>query len=291
MKNKVIIVAAGIALAALVVVFMTRKDNSSVSGATKEPVVQKEGSPGRIVKKPKRISDRKAKAVGIRRKAAGTNKVAKVKRKIRVIADPYTPEERKLADNLQDASDENKLDVVRKAVEAIKKQKNPDLKIEAIDALAFFGKDALTDMMEFLRDTDKGVVDSAADNLSRALDEMDEKDNAFKAEFISNLLSIKDLCGADVTDVFMGQIECIGGDDEKLAAKTIVQLIQNAEASKAVKARAKEAYEFVTGEEYTTLEAAEKWFADKLAEEQLEDDSDDDSASDKDDDAQADAGV
>ena len=220
-----------------------------------------------------------------RERAAGTNAAARPRRRtVRVkIEDSYTRAERALADRLQDASDENSLDAVREAVADIMKQGNPDLKVEAIDALGFYGKDSLTDMMAFLRDKNQTVVDAAVDRIAQALDELQDNENTFKAEFITTLLSTKGLCGKDAVDRFVGILEAFGSGDEKLAVQTIVFVLEGDDVAEDVKARVKEAYKFVTTEDYTTFEEAEKWFSDKAAEEQMDAEAEADDADEDDD--------
>ena len=207
-----------------------------------------------------------------RRKARGTNAVSRLKQRVRrvrlsvPIEDPYTPEERRLADDLQSATDENDLDAVRKEVEKIKKLGSADLKSEAMDALAFFGRSALSDLMQFVKDKDQEVIDVAADKIAFVLDEMEEEDNKFKTEVLSTLLSFDGLCSEDAIETFVGQLESIGSGDELLAVQTLVDLIDSGTVGENVKKRAKEAYEFVTGEEYTDFKKAERWFAEKADE-------------------------
>lgn len=189
------------------------------------------------------------------------------KKRIRIkVEDTYTPEERRLADDLQSATDENDLDAVRKEVEKIKKQGNADLKSEAMDALAFFGRSALSDLMQFVKDKDQEVIDVAADKIAFVLDEMEEEDNKFKTEVLSTLLSFDGLCSEDAIETFVGQLESIGSGDELLAVQTLVDLIDSGTVGENVKKRAKEAYEFVTGEEYADFKKAERWFAEKADE-------------------------
>ena len=193
-----------------------------------------------------------------------------VVRHVRQVEDPYTPEERKLADTLQDASDENSLGSVRKAVVAIMRQENPELKIDAINALGFYGKDSLKDLMAFLKDSSREVIDAATDRIALSLEELGEDESDFKVEFISTLLSIDGLCGKDAVERFVGQMEALGAGNAKVVVPALVSLIDGKDAGDFVKAKAKEAYKFVTGEKYTTFEAAEKWYNDRVAEEQSE---------------------
>ncbi len=182
------------------------------------------------------------------------------------IEDPYTPEERKLADGLQDALDGNNLEDVRREIEKIKRQDNAELKCEAMEALAFFGMSAIPDLVEFAKDSNQEVVDAAADKISFTLEELESEDCKLKAGTISTLLSMGGLWGEDAIETFVGQLEALGSDDELLAVQTLVDLIDGNGADERVKARAKEAYEFVTGEEYEGFEKAEAWFAEKARE-------------------------
>ena len=72
----------------------------------------------------------------------------------------------------------------------------------------------------------------------------------------------------------------------------MVNLLEDGKVGKRVKTRLKEAYKFVTGEKYTTFEAADKWYRQKMAEEQEEaagaDESDDDDKKSDDDDKKSD---
>ena len=195
------------------------------------------------------------------KKADGKKKRVRIK-----VEDTYTPEERRLADDLQSATDENDLDAVRREVEKIKKLGSADLKSEAMDALAFFGRSALSDLMQFVKDKDQEVIDVAADKIAFVLDEMEEEDNKFKTEVLSTLLSFDGLCSEDAIETFVGQLESIGSGDELLAVQTLVDLIDSGTVGENVKKRAKEAYEFVTGEEYADFKKAERWFAEKADE-------------------------
>ena len=271
MKVKTIVVAlAAVAAAAgALVLFKTPSpadDGRAVEQGERRARKPREGAaPGDSAARPARIvSPRRM------RLRDATNGVSRVRRKKLRVEDTYTPQERRLADGLQDASDDNDLEKVRKAVKEIMSQKNPELKVEAISTLGFFGKESLNDLMVFLKDPSQEVVDQAADAISRSLDELEDDEKEFKAEFISSLLSVDGLCSKDNADIFVGQLESIGSSDEKLAVQTIVQLIEDKSVGKGVKARLKEAYEFVTSEEYTTFEAAEKWFEQKVEEEQAD---------------------
>ena len=180
--------------------------------------------------------------------------------------DAYTQEEQKLADNLQAASDDNDLGEIRKAVAKIVTQKNPELKQDAITKLGFFGRDALSDLMAFIKDSDDDVVSAATDAISRALEELDEDEKAFKAEFIATLLSVEGLCSKDAVEGLVGQLESLGSDDDMLAVQTILNLLSDTKVGDVVKTRLREAYGFITSEGYTTAEAAEEWLSQKAQE-------------------------
>lgn len=266
LKIKAIVVCLAVVAIAVAAClsFSWRKEASPADSQSKE------GKPAAKIAEPKRGKAVVGKRAAKPSKKADKTTAKKAKRKRIRVADTYTPEERRLADDLQEASNANDLGEVRKAVAEIMSQKNAELKNEAISALGFFGKDALSDLMKFLKDPSLEVVDSATETISSALSELEDEENGFKAEFISTLLSIEGLCGKDAIDTFAGQLESLGSSDEKLAVQTMVQLIEDGKVDKKVKARLKEAYEFVTSEEYTTFEAAEKWWNQKTEEEAAE---------------------
>lgn len=268
MKRKTPVLLAVAAIGVLVGAVLVVKNFREADSRTEPREAEK--TRGNGIVKVAAMPERKGRAAAGRKKR-GTNVVARIKRARTVrLEDPYSPAERQLADLLQSALDGNRLADVREAVTKLREQKNPDLKIEAIDALGFFGKEALSDLLPFLRDAGQDVVDSAVSRISSVLDELEENEKEFKAEFITTMLSMKELCNAEATDQFIGQLESIGSDDEKLAVQMITQLIEGEQIDGIIKARAKEAYEFVTGDAYTTFEAAEKWYAEKVAEEDAE---------------------
>ena len=278
MKKSAIVVVLAVLVAALAIWVML--------GLFSDRPVEEEPAPApapaarRIATiKPAAVEKRRAKDAGVgrkgdrKKKAQRRDKGADRKgKRIRIgkVEDTYTPEERKLADRLQDASDEKGLDGVRKAVAAIMGQKNPELKVEAINALGFYGKDSLKDLMEFLKDPSQEVVDAATDRIALSLEELGSDDNAFRAEYIYTLLSVDGLCGKDAVGRFVGQLEAMGSSDGKAAVQTLVSLINGEGVGDVVKTKAKEAYQFVTGEEYTTFDAAEKWYNSKVADEEAE---------------------
>lgn len=268
MRIKTVLAVITVALASLAGIILTVWLFSEADDVQSESIAEK---PRKIRVAGVGESTAKKARANIAGRKRGTNAVTRVKRARRIrFEDSYSPAERQMSDRLQAALDNNELKDVREVAKTLRAQKNPDLKIEAIDALGFFGKDALSDLIPFLKDASNEVVDSASDRISSMLDELDENEKEFKADFITMMLSTKGLCNAEATDQFVGQLESIGSDDEKLAVRMIAQLIEGEQIDDRVKARAKEAYEFVTGDAYTTFEAAEKWYAEKIADEDAE---------------------
>lgn len=306
MKTKAIVIVSAVVVVVVAAVVAIKHPRDVGKPAVEAPGAEVE-KPGNAI--PEKAITKGNNAGGRRHRANVTNAVAQVKRKkarIRVVED-YSPRERRLADKLQDASDDNDLGKIRKAVSDIMAQKNSELKKEAISALGFFGKNAIKDLMAFLSDPNQGVVDSATDTIAQAIDDMEDDENDSKAEFIESILSIKGLCGKDVVERFAGQLESLGASNERLSVQTMVNLIENKNVEEIVRARMKEAYQYITSEEYTTFEAAEKWYSKKVSEEDAEaaeanaetksaedksdetkpdDDSDDDSKNDSTDDNQ-----
>ena len=143
--------------------------------------------------------------------------------------DDFTPEERALSKRIEAALDEEDLNkAVACAKEALNCQ-NVEIRQAMVDALGWFGAKGLPELTPFLADSDEDVRDSAMNEWSMALSDIDdEPEKLGVVEAVESLLRI---------------IE-VGGSEQGIA-------------------KAKETYEFVTGDEFTSRAAAEKWIAEE----------------------------
>lgn len=169
--------------------------------------------------------------------------------------DARTPAERALSKRIEQALDDEKLeDALACAKEALRCG-NAEVRQEMVDALGWFGAAALPELTPFLADPDEDVRESAMNEWSMAVSEIENETE--KIGIVEVAMSI--LTDEDGLEEISGEYI---GIDEKLAVESLVRIVA-ANGSKEGVAKAKETYEFVTGEEWTSAEAARKWIAEE----------------------------
>lgn len=137
-----------------------------------------------------------------------------------------------------------------------------ETKEAAIQALAAFGADALPELVPFMADASEAVRESAMNEWTNALSGIE--DDALRisaAELAMAALADDDILETVSTEYI--------GIDEKLAVESLLKIIEEASGTKGAE-KAKETYEFVTGEEFASREAAEKWIAEEYTPEKPE---------------------
>ena len=169
--------------------------------------------------------------------------------------DDLSPEDRKLMDAIEDARDRDDLAALRSLSAKALNAGSTEVREEMVDALGYFGVKALPELTPFLADADEDVRESAMNEWSIAVAAIeDEEEKLGIVELAMNVLSNED------------SLETISGEyigaDEKLAVESLLRIIE-ADGSKEGIDKAKETYEFVTGEEFTNRADAEKWIAEE----------------------------
>ena len=171
--------------------------------------------------------------------------------------DGLTPEERALSKRIEDL-DEEKPEDLEKAVACAKEAlncPNAEIRQDMVDALGRFGEKGLPQLTPFLADPDEDVRDSAMNEWSMALSEIeDEPEKLGIVELAMGILTDEEAL-EDIADEYIGA-------DEKVAVESLLRVIEGEGCEQGI-ARAKETYEFVTGEEFTDRAAAEKWIAEE----------------------------
>ncbi len=169
--------------------------------------------------------------------------------------DGLTSEERALSKRIEAALDEDDL---AKAVACAKEalaSPNAEIRQTMVDTLGWFGEKGLPQLVPFLADPDKDVRDSAMDVWSEALSAIeDEPEKLGIVELAMNVLTDEEAL-EDIADEYVGA-------DEKLAVESLLRIIEGGGSKEGI-AKAKETYEFVTGDEFTDRAAAEKWIAEE----------------------------
>lgn len=161
------------------------------------------------------------------------------------------PEERQLLDELNEAMCEDDLETVSFAAEEFAKHPNPVMRRAAVEAISWFGDKGLADMAVFLVDGDEEVAELAKERWSLGVQEVeDEQERATLAKL--GMLYVTD---EDSLTTFMGDLTTV--DDDLKVMQVLVDLIEEGTPESAAVAR--EQYEWMTGDEYTTVDAADSW--------------------------------
>ena len=164
--------------------------------------------------------------------------------------DALTAEEEKLVDLIHDAlNDEDQGLAIELAREAVK-SKRTEVRSEMVGTLKWFGDKTMPELLLFIDDPDEGVRTDAMAAYQQAIyDIEDDKDKAKVIEISMRNLNDEDALGEIASELI--------GMDDILAVQTLVNVIDG--GGKTGRRVAKATYETVTGEEYTTFEAAEAW--------------------------------
>ena len=169
--------------------------------------------------------------------------------------DGFTPEERALSKRIEEALDEEDL---KKAVACAKEAlscKNKEVRQSMVDTLGWFGAKGLPELTPFLADPDEDVRDSAMNEWSMALSDIEDDSEKIGAVEMAMFA----LTNEDALDDISGEYI---GIDEKLAVESLLRVIEGGGTAQGIE-KAKETYEFVTGDEFTSRAAAEKWIAEE----------------------------
>lgn len=169
-------------------------------------------------------------------------------------SDELTEAEEKLVDSIHDAlNDEDQGLAVELAKQAVK-SKSVEVRSEMVDTLRFFGDKVMPELLMFIDDPDDGVKVDAMAAYQQAI--YDIEDDTAKAQVIE--ITMRNLDDADALEQIAAELV---GMDDLLAVQTLVNVIDG--ESKTGSRIAKATYETVTGEEFTTFEAAESWIRDQ----------------------------
>ena len=171
--------------------------------------------------------------------------------------DELTEEEEKLVDTIHDALNEEDQELAIELAKRAVKSKKVEVRSEMVDTLRWFGDKVMPELMMFIDDPDEGVRMDAMSAYQQAIYDIEE--DSEKAKIIE--ISMRNLADSEALEEIASEL--IGMDDG-LAVQTLINVIDG--ESKTGRRIAKETYETVTGEEYTTFEAAEAWLREQQEE-------------------------
>ena len=166
-----------------------------------------------------------------------------------------TPAEKKLAADVEKALDEEDFELAKKCAPLAFNCKDTEIRQAMVDTLGWFGVKALPELTPFIADSDADVAESAMNEWESAVSAItDDAEKIGTVELAMQVITDED------------NLESISGEyigvDEKLAVESLLRVIESGGNDKGI-AKAKETYEFVTGEEFTDRAAAEKWIAEE----------------------------
>lgn len=200
--------------------------------------------------KPRRIASTRANRPA---KSAARTRDANAKPSLDLDDDEFaslSPDERKIAERIQGAVDDDDYKRLLPAIEAAAKSANAALREKAVEALSWFGKQALPELTLFMADPNEDIRSAACDAWIMSIPEIDN--NRLRGETV--LSAMKVVRDRDELDRMVTEITDLPNAQQ---LPILLQLIAgpNAEAA----AAAREHYEFVTGDAYESVEAAQKW--------------------------------
>ena len=184
----------------------------------------------------------------------GKDKSGRKSDKPRPLADEFasfSPADRALAQAVQAAWDADDFEAVVEAADKALGSANPDVREGAVTALGWFGAKALPMLTSLMADPDENVSETAINEWELALSDVNDLD--LQVEIATAAMSTVD--NRDALEMIVTEITA--HDDE---IKVINSLIDIMESGNSVGAEvAREEYEGLTGEEWTSVEDAEAW--------------------------------
>lgn len=163
----------------------------------------------------------------------------------------YPQSEQRLFARLDAAFDKDDLTTIRNLSSEIANSSNRDLREKAVEALGWFGDQAIVELTAFLSDSDEDVAEKAHDEWVSGLQQID--DDKYKGSVVG--LALRGLKSKSMLEDVANELV---GIDELVALQTVVDIID--EGGVAVP-HVKEAYETITGDPWKSVEEAEKWLA------------------------------
>lgn len=223
--------------------------------------------------KPQQAEQRQqAKKKGGRRpRAAKADNPAREKPTLRRMSSehPYSPADQRLSDAIQDALDKEDLDAVVASAEKALKSPNPDVRHDAVDALGWFGEQALAELTVWMADADEEVAQAAMDHWEEGVSELEDANERLQtALFALNTLTDKDALTMIGSQFANAATDLIDEEDDEARAsqkrtevvQALVDMIEGGKEAHAEAAR--EIYEDVTGNKWISIDEAEKYLRD-----------------------------
>ena len=169
--------------------------------------------------------------------------------------DKRTPAEKTLVERIEKACDDEDFQAAVACVDEAQRCGVAEIRQSMVETLGWFGERALPELTPFIADADEGVRERAINEWTAAVSSIsDERAKIGAVELAMGVLGDEDALES-ISNEYIGA-------DEKLAVESLARIIA-AGGSKAGVAKAKETYEFVTGDEWAGAEEAARWIAEE----------------------------
>lgn len=185
------------------------------------------------------------------------------------IFEHLTGKDKQYAEAIQAALDADDFKATLAAVNSALKSKNPEVRENAVDALSWFGVEALPELTGAMADPDEDVADAAENAWEMALQEIDEADRRFSIAASAmrtpfkkdHLMTIgSQMAGAAMEMIDNEEDEQKANEIRVMVVQTLVDIMDSGREENIE--QAKEAYAEITGNEWRSIEEAERYLAD-----------------------------
>jgi hypothetical protein len=221
-------------------------DDTAVKAAGVQPSVPKDSS--KTAPSPAKVKKDKTAAAGAQTgaKKSGLLKQPPVNASTNSI---ISADEKKALDELQFALDEENFAQLRGPAAMLAKSSSPEVRAKVVESLRWFKQKALPQLRSMMSDADPDVARQARDGWRDAAGEI--KDESIKArELLDGMLTMTDTDA--LRETIMGFYELA----DSVALESLLKLINSGNPSAAAVAR--DGWEHVAGNSYTTTEAAQQ---------------------------------
>lgn len=158
------------------------------------------------------------------------------------------PEDRSLGQRIVDAIDNDDLPALKKLMPEVRACANKDVRQRVVEGLDWFGKDAVVEITAFLADKDREVAEAAFNAWDSAVDQVE--DEPFRIGVAADVM--KTISDPDNLSSAATKLET--ADDRKAALLALADVAES--GNRAAMAAVKEAYEFISGEEWVDVTTA-----------------------------------
>ncbi len=163
----------------------------------------------------------------------------------------YPEKDQILMRQARDAIDNDDLESARALAAEAASSENDELREMAVEALSWFGKDALVELTQYMADANEEVAEAAKDGWMGGLQEID--DDGEKAGVVE--VAMKSLRDSETLEDVANELV---GIDELAAIQVLANIIEEGKNDAAISA-AKEAYNSITDSNWSGVDAAENW--------------------------------